>query len=327
MRVTIADVARRARVSKATVSRVLNNRGEVDAATAIRVREVIAATGYTPSAGAVGLATGRTRTIGILVPDLASPWTAAVLQGVADVLEEHGYGLLVSTTHRGPDALTRFARRVSGKSFDASLLVEPPDQPSYLAELHASGLPIAVVDDRREHPGFACVVADHRAGAGAAARHLLAAGRTRPLVLATGGTRCARERDAGFAEAFTAAGHRVTHRVLPAATRESGATTTADALAAGATFDSVFAHADLPALGALDALRAAGRRVPEDVAVVGFDDSDLATHADPPLTTVRRPARSVGEAAARMLLANLEGNPFPTDPVVVPTELVVRTSA
>src|SRR3954469_24911977 len=109
MRVTIAEVARRARVSKTTVSRVLNNKSDVDAATAIRVREVIAATGYIPSAGAVGLARGRTRTVGMLVPGLTWPWIAEVLQGVADVLEAGGFGLLPNPKNRGEDPLTQFA--------------------------------------------------------------------------------------------------------------------------------------------------------------------------------------------------------------------------
>ena len=129
MRVTIAEVARRARVSKTTVSRVLNNKSDVDAATAIRVREVIAATGYIPSAGAVGLAKGRTNTVGMLVPGLTWPWMGDVLQGVADVLEAKGYGLLLNTVNRGADSMTQFARHVSAKAFDGLLLVEPPDEP------------------------------------------------------------------------------------------------------------------------------------------------------------------------------------------------------
>jgi transcriptional regulator with XRE-family HTH domain len=120
MRVTIAEVARRARVSKATVSRVLNDKADVDAATAIRVREVIAATGYIPSAGAVGLALGRTRTVGMLVPELTSPWIGEVLQGVADIVEAAGYGLLLHTMNRGADSLAQFARHVSANAFNGA---------------------------------------------------------------------------------------------------------------------------------------------------------------------------------------------------------------
>src|SRR4051794_21153656 len=118
MRGTIAEGAPRAPGGKTTLSPGLNNKGGVDAATAIPGREVIAATGYAPSARAVGLARGRTQTVGMLVPSLTWPWIGDVLQGVADVLEAQGYGLLLNTVNRGADSLTQFARHVSANAFD-----------------------------------------------------------------------------------------------------------------------------------------------------------------------------------------------------------------
>ena len=328
MRVTIADVARRARVSKATVSRVLNNRGEVDAGTAIRVREVIAATGYTPSAGAVGLAKGRTQTVGMLVPGLTWPWMGDVLQGVADVLESQGYGLLLHTMNRGADSLTQFARHVSGNAFDGLLLVEPPDTLSYITTLHESGFPIVMIDDRGDHPGFPSVATSNRAGAAAAAAHLLATGRTRPVVI-SGPPEfgCTRARDEGFRTTFTQAGHPTPHHVEGDFTRAGGRAAMATLLAENHAFDSVFAQNDLTAAGVLDALHAADIAVPDEVAVIGFDDIAIAAHTQPALTTVRQPSREMGEAAATMLLANLAGTPFPTQPQIIPTELVIRASA
>ena len=179
MRVTIAEVARRARVSKTTVSRVLNNKDDVDAATAIRVREVIAATGYTPSARAVGLAKGRAQTVGMLVPGLTWPWMGDVLQGVSDVLEARGYGLLLNTMNRGAESLAQFARHVSANAFDGLLVVEPPDTLSYVTSLHESGLPVVMIDDRGHHPGFPSVATSNRTGAEDAAGHLIEIGRTR----------------------------------------------------------------------------------------------------------------------------------------------------
>lgn len=98
-------------------------------------------------------------------------------------------------------------------------------------------------------------------------------------------------------------------------------------LAEGTQFDSVFAHNDISAAGVLRALRAAGRSVPDDIAVVGFDDIPMAEHTEPPLTTVRQPTRQMGETAARLLLSHLGGTATPDGPVVLPTELVVRLSA
>jgi LacI family transcriptional regulator len=322
MRVTIAEVARRARVSKTTVSRVLNNKGEVDAATAIRVREVIAATGYTPSARAVGLARGRAQTVGLLVPGLTWPWMGEVLQGVSDVLEARGYGLLLHTVNRGSESLEHFVRHVSANAFDGLLLVAPPDALPYVTSLHDAGLPVVMIDDRGHHPGFPSVATDNVAGGATAATHLLTLGRKR-LVMVTGPAEfgCTRDRSAGFR---SVAGSRSVEGDF---TRAAGQAVVADLLATGVPFDGVFAHNDLMAVGVLDGLRAAGRRVPDDVAVVGFDDISIASHTQPALTTVRQPSREMGEAAATMLLANLAGEPMPAAPLVLPTRLVIRDSA
>ncbi|HEX2133131.1 MAG TPA: LacI family DNA-binding transcriptional regulator [Actinophytocola sp.] len=330
MRVTIAEVARRARVSKTTVSRVLNNKGDVDASTAIRVREVIAATGYTPSAGAVGLARGRTQTVGMLVPGLTWPWMGDVLQGVADVLEARGYGLLLNTMNRGEDSLAQFARHVSSNAFDGLLLVEPPDTLSYITSLHESGLPVVMIDDRGHHPGFPSVATSNHEGAADAAEHLLSIGRRRvAMVSGPSAFGCTRDRAAGLRAHLADAGVEFDTRLLVEGdfTREGGQAAVSELLATGVPFDAVFAHNDLMAVGVLDALRAAGRTVPDDVAVIGFDDIAIAAHTRPALTTVRQPSREMGEAAATMLLDHLTGIALPDTPRVVPTSLVVRESA
>ncbi|MEV6790551.1 LacI family DNA-binding transcriptional regulator [Streptomyces sp. NPDC051320] len=323
MRVTIADVAREAGVSKTTVSRVINTKGEVDGSTAARVREVIAQLGYVPSSGAVGLARGNSRTVGMLVPSLAWPWMAEVLQGVVDTVEAAGYGLLLFTVSRGAESVEHFIGQVSARAFDGLLVVEPENTLHRITELHRKGLPVVLIDDRGHHPEFPSVVTTNREGGASAARHLLAAGRTKPLVI-TGPLHfgCTRERSAGFCAlqpgAIVATGD---------FTEPAGYRAVDELIASGTAFDSVFAHNDISAAGALRALRAAGRSVPDDVAVVGFDDIPMAEHTVPPLTTVRQPTRRMGETAARMLLGHLGGVPTPAEPVVLPTELVVRSSA
>ncbi|MBP2325242.1 LacI family transcriptional regulator [Kibdelosporangium banguiense] len=317
-------------MSKATVSRVLNNKGDVDASTAIRVREVIAATGYTPSARAVGLAKGRTQTVGMLVPGLTWPWMGDVLQGVADVLEAMGYGLLLNTMNRGADSLTQFARHVSANAFDGLLLIEPPDTLSYISGLHESGFPMVMIDDRGDHPGFPSVATSNKQGAVDAARHLLATGRRRMAVV-TGPSQfgCTRDRTDGFRSTLEDAGVPLEEKFLIEGdfTRDGGREAIQPLLEAGVELDGVFAQNDLMAVGVLDALRAAGRAVPDDVAVIGFDDIPIAAHTQPALTTVRQPSREMGEAAARMLLSRLAGEPFPHEPHIVPTSLIVRDSA
>ncbi|WP_406485038.1 LacI family DNA-binding transcriptional regulator [Streptomyces sp. NBC_01563] len=323
MRVTIADVAREAGVSKTTVSRVVNAKGEVGGSTAARVREVIAQLGYVPSSGAVGLARGSSRTVGMLVPSLTWPWMGEVLQGVVDTVEAADYGLLLFTCNRGAESVRRFTGQVSARAFDGLLVVEPENTLDHLTALHRGGLPIVLIDDRGHHPEFPSVVTTNREGGASAARHLLAAGRTRPLVI-TGPQHfgCVRDRLDGFRAVLPT--DLVVHGDF---TERSGRLAVEQLIASGAGFDSVFAHNDISAAGVLRALRAAGRSVPDGIAVVGFDDIPMAEHTEPPLTTVRQPARRMGETAARLLLSHLGGTPVPEAPVVLPTELVVRHSA
>ncbi|MGP4113479.1 LacI family DNA-binding transcriptional regulator [Streptomyces sp. 4N509B] len=331
MRVTITDVARAAAVSKTTVSRVLNGKSEVDVRTAERVRAVIAELGYVPSSRAVGLARGSSRTLAILLPSLTWPWIGEVVQGVADTVEAAGYGLLLFTCHQGEASMARFTSQVSARAFDGLLAIEPDDSLGSLAVLHRKGLPMVVIDDRGRRADFPSVATTNAAGAAAAARHLTATGRRRPLVV-TGPLRfgCVRDRVTGFQSVLREAG-------LPPAgagivegdfTLRRGEESVGRAVAERLAFDSVFAHNDLSATGAVRALHAAGRRVPEDVAVVGFDDIPLAAYGEPALTTVRQPMRAMGERAARRLLDHLGGiAPLDPTPTVLPTELVVRASA
>ncbi|MBM7494077.1 LacI family transcriptional regulator [Micromonospora luteifusca] len=329
MPITIADVAARAGVSKTTVSRVLNGKGEVDVRTADRVRAVINALGYVPSARAVGLARGRTRVVGMLVPALTWPWMGEVLQGAADVVEAEGYGMLLFTCTNGDESMRRFASQASAKSFDGLLVVEPEGTLDYITELHERGLPVILIDDRGHQPGFPSVRTTNESGARAAAAHLLSHGRKRPLVV-TGLRRfgCTRERLAGFANGYADAGLPIDPALVVEGdfTFECGRAAVERLLADGVPFDAVFAHNDLSAAGALQALRDAGRRVPHDVAVVGFDDLPLAGHTHPPLSSVRQPLREMGAAAARTLIAHLAGTPLPDTPTVIPTSFTVRAS-
>ncbi len=331
MPITIADVAARAKVSKTTVSRVLNGKGELDESTAARVRAVIDELGYVPSARAVNLARGRTRVIGMLVPSLTWPWMGEVLQGAVDVLEAEEYGLLLFTFNRGDDSMRQFAAQVAAKSFDGLLAIEPEGTLSYLATLHSRGLPMVLIDDRDQISGgqIPTVGTTNHSGAADAARHLLEIGRHKPLVI-TAPSRfgCTVQRTDGFTSAFAEAGHPIPDTyVLPGDfTVACGSDGVKQAIAAGLDFDAVFCHNDLSAFGAVQAVQDAGRRVPEDVAVVGFDDIPMAAHHQPALSTVHQPMREMGEAAARTLLAHFEGTALPNRPTVIPATFTARAS-
>jgi LacI family transcriptional regulator len=328
--ITIADVAARAKVSKTTVSRVLNGKGELDESTAARVRAVIEELGYVPSARAVNLARGRTRVVAMLVPSLTWPWMGEVVQGAVDVLEAEEYGLLLFTCNRGEDSMRQFSAQVAAKSFDGLLAIEPEGTFDYIATLHARGLPMVLIDDRDQVSGkIPSVGTTNHTGAAAAARHLLEIGRRKPLMI-TGPARfgCTQQRTDGFASVFAGAGHRIPdeHVMLGDFTFAAGVDNIRRAIGSGYDFDAVFCHNDISATGAMQALQDSGRRIPEDVAVVGFDDIPMAAHSTPPLTTVHQPMREMGEAAARTLLAHFEGTPLPNRPTVIPATFKVRAS-
>ncbi|MEV4415221.1 LacI family DNA-binding transcriptional regulator [Catellatospora sp. NPDC049609] len=327
MRVTIADIARLAGVSKATVSRVLNGRPDVDQATQARIQEIMAETGYVPSARAVGLASGRTRTIGVLAPSLRTPWMPELLQGVADGLEPTGYGLLLHAAAGDGPALERFAASVRGHAVDGVLAVEPGGAVDQLRELHRGGLPVLVVETGGRPSGLPAVGADLADGGARAAELLLAAGRLR-IAMITGpatdpaGNTCAE----GFTDRLTGTGAvlRSSHVTESDGSEQGGYDAVQRLLRARLFFDGLFVHGDAMAAGALRALHEAGRQVPGEVAVVGLGDVAPAAYTQPPLTTVRVPWAELGAAAARDLVNRLDGGAGDGGPVLLATSLVVR---
>ncbi|MFF5522640.1 LacI family DNA-binding transcriptional regulator [Streptomyces coeruleorubidus] len=328
MGVTIADVASRAGVSKTTVSRVLNGKGEISEDTVSRVRKAISELGYVPSAGAVGLARGTTQMIGMLVPDLAWVWSG-IVQAVVETLEAEGFGLRMLTWNRGEESLRRLGLQVAAKSFDGLVVIEPEGAMGYITELHEAGLPVVLIDDRFQRPGFPYVATTNREGGAQAARHLLEIGRRRPLVV-TGPEvfGCTRERLGGFVDVYAQAGIEIDPRGIVCGDFqfEDSRSAVAGALADGLEFDAVFAHNDPTAAGALTALHEAGLSIPQDVAVVGFDDAELASYTYPALTTIRQPMREMGEAAARLLLDHVRRSPEAAPSRTIPTSLVIRGS-
>jgi LacI family transcriptional regulator len=329
MRVTIAHVALRAGVSKATVSRVLNGKGETDAATEARVRRVVKELGYVPSARAVSLAKGRTGVVGVLAPALTRPWLAQVMQGVVDSMENSGHGLMLFTRTRGDDSFRRFAGQVDANAFDGLLVIEPEETAPAVAAMASAALPVVLIGDRDAGPGIPAVASGNRPGARQAAEHLLSLGRHRPLVLAgPEGYDCTAERLEAFTGAFAEAGFPIPQQAcFPGDySGESGRVAVSRAVADGIEFDAVFTHNDLSASGVLQMLGMTGLPVPESVAVVGFDDAGHAALGAPALTAVRRPLRDMGAEAARMLASALAGAAVPDEPVEIATDLDVRES-
>lgn len=327
-RVSMADVAAIAGVSGQTVSRVVNDSPRVDPGTRSRVEAAMAQLGYRPHRAARALRTGRTQTIGLLVSTLATVGNSRMLQAVADAAAERGYALTVVTLGASPDVSSAF-ERLREQGVDGVVVLNEATAAARNAPAPAGLGRVVVVDadpdaDRGAHGRFGIVQSDHAGGARAATAHLLSLGhRTVHHLAGPAGSFAAAERERGWREALTAAG-----ADAPAVARgdwtAASAHSVASALALDTSVTAVLAANDQTALGALRAFAEAGRRVPEDVSVVGFDDVADAADYRPPLTTVRQDFDLLGELAVGALISGIEDGQAGFE--VVPTALVVRES-
>lgn len=321
-RVSMADVATAAGVSGQTVSRVVNDSPRVDPATRARVESAMARLGYRPHRAARALRTGRTQTIGLVVSTLATVGNSRMLQAVADAAAGRGYALTVVTLGTEPDVASAF-ERLSDQGVDGAVVLNEATAAARGTSA-PRGLRLVVVDAPPGTPGVGVVQSDHAEGAHAATAHLLGLGHATVHHLAGPvGSFAAAERERGWREALAEAGCESPPMARGDWTAASGHLA-ATALAADPAVTAVFAANDQTALGAIRAFADAGRPVPGDVSVVGFDDIADAADYRPPLTTVRQDFDRLGELAVAALVAAIEdgATAFHT----VPTVLAVRAS-
>jgi len=333
-RPTLEAVARRAGVSRATVSRVVN--GSTTVAVAIReaVHQAVAELGYVPNQAARSLVTQRTESIALILPETASRvfsddlFFPAVIRGVSMELEaaDKQLVLMMAGSAASHDRVERYAMagHVDGVMFASMHGADP--LPGTLARL---GIPV-VCSGRPMTPAevpVPYVDVDHVGGVGKAVRHLIGTGRRRIATIAGPQDMIAGiDRLTGYQDALRDAGL-TEHVAFGDFTRDSGLRAMGRLLAEDPALDAVFVASDMMAHGALQALKDAGRRVPADVAVIGFDDFEISRLSDPPLTTVRQPIVDMGRTMARQMLGLVNDRPDVPDVVVLPTELVVRASA
>lgn len=318
-RVSMAMVANRAGVSGQTVSRVVNSSPRVDPATRARVEKAMTELGYRPHRAARALRTGRTQTIGLVVTTLATVGNSRMLQATAEAAEARGYALLLVTASESvADAFERLRDQgVDGAIVlnEASALTRAEDRPE--------GLRLVVVD-APPTPGVRVVHSDHAGGAAAATRTLLAAGHENVWHLAgPADSFAATERERGWRETLGSAGIAPEPVVRGDWSAASGHVAVRALLEATA----VFSANDQMALGLIRALDEHGRRVPEDVSVIGFDDVPDAANYRPPLTTVRQDFAALADRAVAALVAEIEGiEAVSGEATVVPTLLTERDS-
>lgn len=319
-RVSMADVAAHAGVSAQTVSRVANGSPRVDPATRARVERSMAALGYRMHRAARALRTGRSRTLGVVVSTLASVGNSRMLEAIAEVAADGDYALAVAIA-RGDGGVADAFARLTDQEVDGVVVLNEATPLTRAADVPTT-IPVVVVDSPPD-ARFAVVGTDHAGGAAAAVAHLLSLGHaTVHHVAGPAGSFAADERERGWRAALAAAGAPAPEPVRGDWTAASGYAA-ADALG-DAT--AVFVANDQMALGVLRAVADAGRDVPGDVAVVGFDDLVDAAQFRPPLTTVRQDFAELGRRAVAAVVAQVEGAALPA-PAIVPAELVVRASS
>lgn len=320
---TIRDVARRAQVSIASVSRVLNGACNVSELTRNRIEEAVRELGYVPHAGARSLSMARTNALGVVLPDLHGEFFSEIVRGMDREASARGYLLLLSPLH-GERERPAIALRAMRGRVDGMLLMAPQIEEDVLALALPSGLPVVLMNTRADM-GAVSIHLDNEAGAKAVAEHFVALGRRRIVHIAgPEGNIDAQERAAAFANALAA--HGLDMRLLPGDFSEgSGVAAVEQMLAEGAAFDAIFAANDNMAIGALGALRRAGIAVPGAVALAGFDDIPLARHLG--LTTIRVRIAELGEKAVSLLIDVLEGADGPRGPMRHQPELVVRATS
>ncbi len=334
-RPTLEAVARRAGVSRATVSRVVNGSTTVAATIRDAVNQAVEELGYVPNQAARSLVTQRTESIALILPETANRvfsddlFFPAIIRGVSSELEAADKQLVLmmagSSASHGRVERYAMAGHVDGVMFASMHGADP--LPGVLSRLRipvvCSGRPLTPPGA----PAVPYVDVDHIGGVASAVRHLLRLGRRRIATVAGPQDMVAGvDRLAGYRTALGEAG---LPELVEAGdfTRESGVRAMRRLLAADPGLDAVFVASDMMAHGALHALHEAGRRVPEDVAVIGFDDVEISRFSDPPLTTVRQPIVEMGRTMARQVLALVEERADVPIAVVLPTELVVRASA
>jgi LacI family transcriptional regulator len=329
-RVTMADVAREAGVSSMTVSRVINNKGDVSAATRQRVLEVIDRLGYRPSSIARGLATRRTGTLGLVVPDVANPFFSDVARGVEHVAHAEGYNVFLCNTEEDPQRELAVLESLEEKRVDGLVLCSSRLGEEELRAVVARHPFVVLANRRIEGDRVQSVLIDDEIGGRLATCHLLKAGHRKVGFLAGPvNSHSGRQRTRGYHAALEAAGlpHESLLVVPCSPVVEGGQIATRELLSAHPELTALFCYNDLVAVGALQACAERGLAVPGDVAIVGYDDIPLAALVTPPLSTCRVPRYELGAQAVRVLVDQIMGCPDECGEIVLQPELVVRASA
>jgi len=326
---TIKEVAREAGVSVATVSRVFNDKGPVREETRLRIQEVAQRLGYAPHAMARSLITKKTGTLGVLLPDLYGEFFSEVIRGADLAARREGYHILVSSSHSDRSEVEAVLRALRGR-IDGIIVMSPEADARALGANLPGSLPIVLLNCRVEGTAFDSINIDNYGGALAMIRHLASLGHRRIAhIKGAPGNNDALERLLGYRDAMQSLSENGTGEleIQGDFSEASGYRAGGEILQMEPRPTAVFTANDAMAVGLLSALQEAGLRVPEDMAVAGFDDIPVARFLSPPLTTVRLDIADLGALAVqRLLLAMTRGEDRDRQHELLPTTLVIRGS-
>jgi DNA-binding LacI/PurR family transcriptional regulator len=330
-RPTLEAVAALAGVGRGTVSRVINGSPNVSEKARDAVEQAIEELGYVPNRAARALVTRRTDTVALVVSEselrvFDEPYFAGTIRGIGSALAETGLQLILAMA-QSREEHQRLEHYLTAQHVDGVLLLSLHGADPLPGRLEAMGVPTVLGGRPVGLDPYSYVDMDNRAGARQAVKYLLGLGRKGIAAIAgPQDMHVGVDRLAGYRDALLTSGVRelVAYGDF---SEESGAAATRQLLAEQPELDAVFAASDPMALGAMRMLRAAGRTIPGDVAVIGFDDSKAALHADPPLTTVHQPTEAMGRQMAQLLVARINGEELHHPVVILDTHLVRRESA
>ncbi len=330
-KLTIRHIAKLAGVSRSTVSRVINDHPSVRRETREQVLSIVAETGFRPDPIARSLSSRRAGIIGLVIP-LAiqslfeDPFFARLMQGISQGCNMHDYTLALFLLHTQEEEAKLYPRLSRRQLLDGVIVTATRNGDPLIPQLLANRVPF-VLHGRHEDPRVSFADVDNVAGAYLAVTHLVRLGRRRiALITGPSGSLAAEDRKRGYLDALQERRLSIDEALII----HGDFTETSSHQAMQGLLphepDAVFVASDSMALGALRALREAGKRVPDEVAVVGFDDMPQAATADPPLTTIRQPIQQTGLLAVEMLIDILGNGANPARRIILPTELVIRAS-
>ena len=330
MPVTIRDVARAAGVSTATAARALGGYGHASPAARRKVNESARELGYRPNVVARALVSRATTTVGLVVGDIENPFFAAAARGLADVMDAHGYTVLLANADEDAGRERRAVDALRARQVDGMVVVPAPGaSPEHLTELVTAGVPLVLLDRAVVGVAADSVLVRNVAGARAAVAHLAGLGHRRIGVVSDSpDITSSAERIQGYRQALRAAGIAPEPGLISIGgpTRDDGEAAALRLLDRPDRPTAVFTANNFMTVGALRAARSLGLRVPADVALVGFDDLDWTTLVQPPVTVVRQPVADLGRVAGERLLRRLDGDAGPPKRIRLDANLIVRGS-